>query len=226
VSESLDSYWPRACRCIGEIAGEWGRDALDEQAVPAYTRGNALSRRLFWKRLAIVAKSLPAAGGGACLDFGCGSGVMLPLLQQRFERVVGVDIMPDLARKFLERMNGSRPPPHTPVSIHPSLDDAALAPASVNVILALDVLEHVDNLDQLVLRLAELLKPGGCLIVSGPTENLLYRVGRRIVGFSGDYHHRNVYDIEASMKRCMDVSRLRSLPWLCPLFLLLSGRRK
>jgi 2-polyprenyl-3-methyl-5-hydroxy-6-metoxy-1,4-benzoquinol methylase len=226
MTEAFDSYRQRACQRIAEIALAWARDALDEQAVPAYTRGNALSRRLFWKRLAIVAKALPADGGGTCLDFGCGSGVMLPLLQRRFDRVVGVDIMPDFARTFVQRMNDPRRPPRAAASIHGSLDDAGLAAGSVDVILALDVLEHVDNLDEWVRRLAGLLKPGGRLIVSGPTENLLYRLGRRVVGFSGHYHHRNVYDIEASMKQCVEVRRTGSIPWFCPLFLLLCGRRK
>ena len=34
------------------------------------------------------------------------------------------------------------------------------------------------------------------LIISGPTESFLYKIGRKLAGFSGDYHVTNIYDVE------------------------------
>jgi hypothetical protein len=46
-----------------------------------------------------------------------------------------------------------------------------------------------------------MLKPGGRLLVSLPTENALYRLGRRIAGFSGHYHHANAASIDRDIRR-------------------------
>jgi 2-polyprenyl-3-methyl-5-hydroxy-6-metoxy-1,4-benzoquinol methylase len=58
------------------------------------------------------------------------------------------------------------------------------------------VLEHIDDPEPVVQKLMALLAPGGKMIVSGPMENLLYKTGRWLAGFSGHYHVRNIYQIE------------------------------
>lgn len=182
--------------------------ALDEQAGPAYLRGLGLSRWLFWRRLREVQSLLPEQGETA-IDFGTGFGMMLPLLAQRFERVWAIDLMPDLSRRYLElwRCEEQTELPH--VAWGESIEEAGDAP--IDLILALDVLEHVDDLDALVASFAERLSPQGRLIVSGPTENFWYRLGRRIVGFSGDYHVRTIFDIRASLERCFEIEQTRSV---------------
>ena len=65
-------------------------------------------------------------------------------------------------------------------------------------ILALDSLEHNEDVGAIVRRLAASLRDDGTLIVSGPTESGLYRLGRRIAGFGGHYHKQTVYDVEAA----------------------------
>ncbi len=37
-------------------------------------------------------------------------------------------------------------------------------------------------------------------MVSGPTENVLYKAGRLLAGFSGEYHVTNIYDIEGKFR--------------------------
>ena len=68
-------------------------------------------------------------------------------------------------------------------------------------VFAIDSLEHNDNYPELLQRLAEKLTPDGILVLSGPTENSLYKLGRRIAGFSGDYHKTNIYDIEKAASK-------------------------
>ena len=65
------------------------------------------------------------------------------------------------------------------------------------------------------------------VIVSGPTENKLYQLGRRIAGreFTGAYHVRNVDSIGELLTRVGRVERLEPLyPWL-PLFKFFVGVR-
>jgi 2-polyprenyl-3-methyl-5-hydroxy-6-metoxy-1,4-benzoquinol methylase len=90
----------------------------------------------------------------------------------------------------------------------------------MDLIVALDVLEHVDNLQETVANFVRMLTRRGQLIVSGPTENYLYKLGRRIAGpeYSGDYHVRNIYDIRDMLARHFDVETFGTLFPLFPLF--------
>jgi SAM-dependent methyltransferase len=94
--------------------------------------------------------------------------------------------------------------------------------ASADLILALDVLEHVADLPATVAQLCRVLVPGGRLVVSGPTENLLYRCGRRLAGFSGSYHRRSVYAVLEAIRPHLQIRRRVTLLRACPLFILAS----
>ena len=64
-----------------------------------------------------------------------------------------------------------------------------------DAIISLEVLEHVDDLRQTILLIKSKLKENGQLIISGPTENRFYAILRKIAGFTGEYHHRDIYQI-------------------------------
>lgn len=53
-------------------------------------------------------------------------------------------------------------------------EDLIAEPASVDVVVALDVLEHLEDDDGVVRRVAEVLKPGGRLFVNVPAHPWLY----------------------------------------------------
>ena len=226
TTERFSSYKKRVVEIAREVVATYPPGSLDEQAALAYLKGLALSRWVFWRRVAFMHRHLRRAAGSGCLDFGCGLGIMLPFLARRFACVHAVDLLPDVAARFLERWwTVSREPPQN-VSLAASLDDAGLPERSLDLILALDVLEHVENLAEVLVRMRGLLKEDGVLVVSGPTENALYKLGRRIVGFSGDYHHRSIYDIHAEMCRHFHVTTLRRILFPFPLFLVLSARAR
>jgi 2-polyprenyl-3-methyl-5-hydroxy-6-metoxy-1,4-benzoquinol methylase len=93
-------------------------------------------------------------------------------------------------------------------------------PKSFDLINALDVLEHVDDLPRTLSELLNLLKPGGRLVVSGPTENILYQMGRKLAGpeYSGDYHERGIAEIKRELARLAHVRQIATLYWPIPLF--------
>jgi len=95
-----------------------------------------------------------------------------------------------------------------------------LKPASVDVILALDVLEHFESLDTILNQIHGMLKPGGQLLVTGPTENWAYQIGRRMVGFTGEYHHQTIYDVLKEVAKQFEVQVVDQIPYLVPLFLM------
>jgi 2-polyprenyl-3-methyl-5-hydroxy-6-metoxy-1,4-benzoquinol methylase len=219
------TYRRRAAAVARDIAERLPTHALDEQAVPAYTQGNPLSRAVFWRRLRLVRRYLARFEGGRCMDFGCGLGIALPILADVFDRIEAVDV--DLAHtaEFLEGFSAEAGPLPAEVRLWRSVAEADIEPGSLDLILALDVLEHVDDLPREVAGMAERLRPGGVLLVSGPTENWLYRLGRRIVGFSGEYHVRNIRTIREEIRTVLPVRVLARVPFALDLFHLLECRK-
>ena len=65
----------------------------------------------------------------------------------------------------------------------------------VDAIVAAEVLEHIEPLDDTLRLFESLLRPTGRLVVSLPTENRLYRLGRRLAGFHGHYYESNAASI-------------------------------
>lgn len=189
----------------------------DEMAIPSYSHWNPLIRWLMWRRLAEIGSLLQGRDGDACLDFGCGIGLLLPTLCEHFDTVYAIDLHPQVARELVRRRGLN-------VTF---LDDVnSLDCGRLDVITATDVLEHVDDLPSCIRRLSDKLRPDGRLLVSGPTENGLYKLGRIAAGFAGkgDYHHTDIDAIAAEiLAQDYMLSSSRSLPFrAAPLFKVLA----
>jgi 2-polyprenyl-3-methyl-5-hydroxy-6-metoxy-1,4-benzoquinol methylase len=215
-------YRRQAVACAQAILRQGSPGEFDEQALPAYTHRNRLMRWLFWKRLQRVLgfldRSVPA--GRNVLDFGCGVGVLLPLLAARGHVLTGIDVDLRLTPQYLNAFGVE----------HVHLCDAGrlnkLSPGSFDLITALDVLEHVEDLEGTIDQLANLLRPGGAILVCGPTENILYRVGRWLAGFSGAYHVRDIASIQRAFETCFHITTVATLFPLVPFFRVFVARPK
>ena len=186
--------------------------AIAETAVPSYCHPNPLLRWLFWKRLDVALELAALSPADDVLDFGCGSGVLLPSLHAAARHVVATDLDIGPARSVVAALD-------LPTELVPADRFAAWSaaqPGRFGCILALDVLEHVedDELSVLAGRLRALLAPHGRLIVSGPTESVMYQVGRFVAGFHGGYHHRSIFDIARVLRRAWDPEEERVVPRL------------
>jgi SAM-dependent methyltransferase len=109
-----------------------------------------------------IAPLLPAMAGRV-LEIGCGAGATMRWLRtvRAVEYAAGVELMPDAAEAarsvFDHVATGSVEAP-----------GALGGPGAFDLILALDVLEHLTDPEGVVAMLAGRLAPGGCLIVSLP----------------------------------------------------------
>lgn len=107
-------------------------------------------------------KLLDAVGTGCrVLDVGCSSGYLSEPLSQRGNTLVGIELDPEAAReaeRFCERV------------LVGDLEtmDLPLEPASFDVVLCGDVIEHLRDPGAALARLRPLLRPGGRLVVSTP----------------------------------------------------------
>jgi 2-polyprenyl-3-methyl-5-hydroxy-6-metoxy-1,4-benzoquinol methylase len=179
-----------------------------EMAVPSYCHRNPLIKWLFWRRIEHAWRLADVRSGEAVFDFGIGCGVLLPTLHGLARRVGGCDLFLEPARSTAARLG-------MPVELVGRAQLESWVKDNVgrfDCIFALDVLEHVEDgeLTQLSEQFRALLAPNGRLIVSGPTETLAYRVGRRLAGFRNEYHHRTIFDIHARLCRAWrpDASRV------------------
>lgn len=208
-------------RAVVEQAADIPSGQRDAMAMPTYLHPNPLIRWLFHRRYRVIASLLDVPVGARVLEFGCGIGALLPSLVAAGLDVWALDIELSCARDLARRTGIG-------VTFVDSL--GAVPDASVSAIVAADVLEHVDDLPDLLGEMRRVLEPGGALIVSGPTENVAYRIGRLIAGFGGkgEYHHADARAVERAIARSgMTPERTVTLPLRVPphLFRIVRFRR-
>ncbi len=196
-------------------------DDRDEMAFPSYLHSNPLIRWLMWRRYEVIARIADAGPDTSVLEFGCGSGVFLPELCARGATVYAIDLLPVYAQRLVESRK---------LAVNFVQDLSNLADGSVDIIVAADVLEHITDLQPYLEQFVTKLAANGRLIVSGPTESWLYRLGRIAAGFAGkgDYHHTNIDHLILAIKNHgFQVESIRQLPFplLPPLFKVIEFRR-
>jgi 2-polyprenyl-3-methyl-5-hydroxy-6-metoxy-1,4-benzoquinol methylase len=179
-----------------------------EDSPRVYHDGNPLVRELFWRRLGALLALSRAPKRDRVLDFGGGNGVLAPTLARLYREVVCVDLRTEMAEE-IARERGL-----TNVVARPGdLASLALPDASVDTVIAADVLEHIVDLAPLVAELRRLLVPGGELLVSAPSENRFYEAGRRVFGYTKpDDHYHSAAWIEETVGSLLRLDRRRYFP--------------
>ena len=205
-----------ALRAAHQEAGvPLGEEVTDEMAVPSYLQGGRLSRYVFWRKLEHVINAARLAPNTSVFDFGCGTGILLPRLAANGRSVLATDLYPEIARNLANRLGLQG------VQFVPADRWQRMIPEGrVETIIAANVLEHVQDRREIIAAFLRKLTPAGRLVICGPTENLTYRFGRWMVGFSGHYHvttvHRVVADARAAGAKQV---HLKSFPLPGPLCL-------
>lgn len=106
--------------------------------------------------------------GEKCIvDVGCGAGGNLTMLQQ-YGKVVGMDISLTALSLCRRRWNGAL--------LGGDITQLPFRTNSVDVITALDVLEHVRDDITALRECWRVLKPGGCIIITVPSLRSLWSV--------------------------------------------------
>ena len=181
-------------------------EQIEESCVPSYVHGNRFAALVAWQRNKVAAKLYEQyAPAGPILDFGAATGEVGHLIHKKGSYcIIEQD---DLLASACSRWQ----------SVQRITLDAA-QPASFAAIFALDSLEHNEDIPSLVAKLLPLLRLDGVFILSGPTESTLYKLGRKIAGFSGHYHHSNIYDIETIVAASCSLLDARRVPLFPTLF--------
>lgn len=204
-------------KTISEILSIQGtNEALNESAFPAYANKNPVIDSLFWKRVEFSYKYL-IENSTKVLDFGCGSGVLSYALAKENIDVTAFDVNLSPLNIVKSKIEFSK----NIDFIEGGLEDLRkLEENAYDAIAALDVFEHINELDPYIEIFKKVLKPEGFIIASGPTENWLYKMGRKIAGkeYSGDYHETNIIDVRNNFEKKAIVKKLKTIYPILPLF--------
>jgi SAM-dependent methyltransferase len=109
----------------------------------------------------------PPPGPIRILDAGCGTGSLMDQLRDRSEvEVTGIDVAPEALTFSRERGQSQL--------VQGDLTALPFATARFDLILALEVVEHVEKDEIALAELCRVLKPGGTLLLSVPAYRFLW----------------------------------------------------
>jgi 2-polyprenyl-3-methyl-5-hydroxy-6-metoxy-1,4-benzoquinol methylase len=167
------TYWARArggeFRSLDEIFARPEPEPMwFDFAMSANWRGEQLAQRLV---------PLLPAGARRYLDVGCGFGGYLVAFARRGLDVAGIEIDP--VRIELSRANLADEGLRDRVQ-ELSVLEGGLAErlGTFDVITCIDVIEHVDDVPTAIVRMTELLRPGGVLVLEIPNAEAVASVAR------------------------------------------------
>lgn len=145
---------------------------LVEKGAPCnyYTQSNTIEKRVYWIRKALQQFEEPRI-----LDIGCGIGVYESIISNEVLEIIGIDM--DL--KFIEKC------PSDLYNVNFLCTNAEKLPFiedSFDVVLAIEVLEHVDDLDTILSEIHRVLQESGILVITIPNRGFPflthgYRIG-------------------------------------------------
>ena len=120
-------------------------------------------------------------------DLGCGNGATAEILQRHGYEVVGVDPSTSGIRE------AQRAYPNLQLFVGSAYDDLAARFGRFQVVLSLEVIEHVYYPRKFAATLFSLVRPGGMAIVSTPYHGYLKNVGMALIG-KLDSHFTALWD--------------------------------
>jgi SAM-dependent methyltransferase len=121
-------------------------------------------RRIVFDWLAPMAAGYTAP---RILDIGCGTGMNLQVLRDLgCRRTVGLDIAPEALAYCQGR--------HVGPLVQADGARLPFAPSSFDIVMALDLIEHVEDDVSALLEIARLLRPGGRLLIFTPAYQFLW----------------------------------------------------
>lgn len=166
------------------------------------------------QRFALVESLLPERIG-ELLEIGYGSGIFLPTLMRRADRVYGVDVHEHVApaTDVLAR-NGV-----TATLVRGSAEALPFDDASFDAAVVVSTFEFVSDLERAARELARVLRPDGCAIVVTPSDHPVLDVLLRIA--TGESAKRDFGErrrsIVSTLGTILEIDRVESFPKFSPI---------
>jgi SAM-dependent methyltransferase len=164
-----DLYRCESCGTVHQLSlprGEGLHNLYRQMSDERYVDEEPGRRRMARRLLDLLALHVPA---GRLLDAGCGYGYLLDEARRRGYDVEGVELSVDAVRYARERLSL----PVREVALEDAAREGELDGEHYDAVLAVDVLEHLDDPVLALERLCALLAPGGALMIVTPDPTSL-----------------------------------------------------
>ncbi|MEU0076721.1 class I SAM-dependent methyltransferase [Micromonospora tulbaghiae] len=120
------------------------------------------------KRLGTLSRHTSLTGR-RLLEIGCGDGTYTMRLVGAFEQIEAVDIQQDRLALFRERL-ADDPAAAQKINVRElSATELDYPDESFDLVTAIEVVEHIDDLDAALRQVRRVLVPGGCFALTTPT---------------------------------------------------------
>ena len=165
---------------VEEISPEIDPTQLTEQDAAYIETQLQANLDKFKNQADILARYLPLQNAKV-LDIGCGGGLFLALLKQKGAQVIGIELS-DSRAQYAATKHG------LPIDKHPIENDFWQKGYAgyFDAVTLWDVIEHVNYPEQTLRSAANVLKPGGLLLIDTPCRDSYYhQVGELTYRLSG-----------------------------------------
>ncbi len=125
--------------------------------------------------------------GKEVLEVGCGNGNFTALLAQKCPRVMAVDLNEEYVKAAKSRLKK-----HPGVEVLVADATEIQWERSFDLVIMLDVLEHIEDDVQMLRQLKDCLKPGGKLVVKVPALEWLYSPMDKAIGHYRRYNKKTL----------------------------------
>lgn len=156
-AEDMRAYWDEAAR----INAVWYVDTSLDFDTPDIERFFETGRVIVAE--AVDGGPVPPPGTALAVEIGAGLGRVCRALAGRFERVIGIDVSPEMVRRARELVADER------VAFHVG-DGSSLAPVpddAADLVLSFTVFQHIPDvgvIEGYIRETARVLKPGGVFV--------------------------------------------------------------
>jgi len=114
-------------------------------------------------------------GPGKVLDLGCGCGDLFEPLRAKGKEIIAVDNDSDV----IEYLKSNKDLTNVYL-VNQDVTSTDVESNSINIVLALDIIEHVPQQEKLIMEIKRVLKHNGILILTTPHNTILWRTIWRI----------------------------------------------
>jgi ubiquinone/menaquinone biosynthesis C-methylase UbiE len=157
------------------------------------------------------------------LDVGFGLGVLFPYITKYTDECYGLEIN----KTWIERTKKTLDDLNIKANlVRGDIRNAPFKDAQFDNIYMLNALEHVREIDIAISEIRRILKQKGLFVVAVPTENRIYEISRKFVGFKKptDYYHTS-QEIEVKLSQHFEIIKKKEIYSILPLFTVYLCRR-
>lgn len=197
------------------------RKVVAKSKISTNSYTHPIIRVVFWNRFKTAFNFLKGERYDVILELGCSYGFVLPSLCQLSDRVIGTDVegtfnfCKDLT--LLDIQNNQSNLQLTAANVYEL--SKVIEPNSCDVILAFSVLEHLtSNHSKALNEVYACLKAGGMFICGLPSENWLYKVGRKLIRYQEAHENYDYNTLRNLLRRFFREVKIMNSPFGIPLF--------